>query len=73
MRCDCNNDYIQSIFCAGISFQQTVYTVSEADQSVTVCLISLELVPELITIHLTTTALTATGIKLLYLCVFMPT
>lgn len=44
-----------------VFFQYTVYTVNEADQSVNVCLSSLEPVQEPITIHLTTMDLNATG------------
>lgn len=44
-----------------MSFQEAVYTVSEADQTVSVCLSSLEPVQEPITIHLTTIDLNATG------------
>lgn len=44
-----------------MSFQEAVYTVGEADQTVNVCLSSLEPVQEPITIHLTTIDLNATG------------
>ena len=62
-----NDDFIHSISYTVVSFQRTVYTVSEADQSVNVCLSSLEPVQEPITIHLTTIDRNATG-KVLEWC-----